>query len=54
MQKQWNPLICACRLSLLFAAIGLLAALSGCSEYKPAGPVEGESSKVQETGEQAG
>ena len=54
MPEQRNTLICSGRLSLLFASIGLLAALSGCSEYKPAGPVEGESPKVQETGEQAG
>lgn len=34
--------------------VGLLVLASGCSEYKPAGPTEGEPQKVDASSEQAG
>lgn len=54
MPKLCNPRICFRRMLWLVATMGLLPALAGCSEYKPAGPAESNSPGTEETGEKAG
>ena len=43
------------RIRMVFVvAAGLLVLASGCSEYKPAGPTDGEPQKVEASSEKAG
>jgi len=47
-----EPLISR-NLKLLVAAVGLLGMSVGCSEYKQAGPSEGEPGQAQETAQKS-
>lgn len=53
MQKLRKKTTCPHRLLAFVVALALGAAVSGCSEYKPAGPAESDPQKGQETGERA-
>jgi len=54
MQNLWK-IAAVLRIRMIFVVmVGLLVAGAGCSEYKPAGPIEGEPQKVEASSEKTG